>query len=175
MARIASISGRLNTHLTITGVDRILTKLDNMSKAAQNLPLEEIGQYMVRSSVYRFQHQTQGKKDPQGNAWAKLAEITVKNRISQGYSPDDILVRSGNLVDSIHVSQLTSESVTVTANPKDSYGRSYANYHQSRLPRKKLPRRAFIGLSDENTRRILRIIRNHIRKTDAVVLSGGDE
>lgn len=44
-------------------------------------------------------------------AWANLAQATVEDRLRKGFTPDDPLVRSGELRDSIAVSHVGTEAV----------------------------------------------------------------
>lgn len=49
------------------------------------------------------------------NAWAPLAESTVADRIAKGFSPDDPLLRTGDLRDSIQVEATGNEAVVGSA------------------------------------------------------------
>lgn len=75
--------------------------------------------------------------------WAELAESTKAQKRKAGY-PEQILVRTGKLR-------------AATINPRTSIGKrkmtlqvasDYGIYHQSRRPRKRLPRRPFITVGE---------------------------
>jgi len=61
--------------------------LKRVAAAIEKTAKEEIGEYQPEV--------------PPFPAWAPLAESTIDNRVAQGYSPDEPLLRTGDLRDSI--------------------------------------------------------------------------
>ena len=93
-----------------------------------------------------------------GNPWASLKRSTInaklrKNR-STALSP---LVgsTSGGMRDSF--THLNTRSSVVITNKKD-----YFKYHQSTMPRKRLPRRQMMGINDPLRRMVERVIKQDI-------------
>ena len=84
-----------------------------------------------------------------GEHWLGLSKSTIKDRKRKGYPPKPILVRSGDLRDSL----TSGNSYTIDNVSKRfwEYGTEipYAIYHQSRKSRKKLPRRVFLDISNK--------------------------
>lgn len=114
--------------------------------------MSEIGDYMVRSTQNRILRQ---KVDPDGNAWAPLAESTVARK---GHS--SILFETGDLARSIKVDRHGKTFTVITSDVE------YADYMQEGFTHwksgKRVPARPFMGVSDANNRRIVRMIRNYI-------------
>ncbi len=91
-------------------------------------------------------------------AWKKLATSTIKAKKARGYSSKP-LVGSGALAGGM-TEKITPTKVTIT----NKYMNDYGKYHQSNRPRKKLPRRAFMELSNDNKAEIMRSLHNAVRQ-----------
>lgn len=68
--------------------------------------------------------------------WAPLAESTIADRIAKGFTPDDPLLRTGDLRDSIEVQTEGNEAVVGSVS-------EIAMYQE--LGTEKMPPRAFLG------------------------------
>lgn len=166
MANI-NVTGRVNVRLHVKNVEYLQRLLRRMADQAQNPPVGEIAEYVANATRYRL---WRDKKDPRGNAWEALSQITVEDRVARGFSGTNILVRTRDLVDSVRVEKVTRTGFTVVADPVDERGRSYANYHQRGTS--KMPARPFMGLSDANWQEIRRRIAAHLRR-EAGAAGGG--
>lgn len=128
-------------------LSQIARRIDNPQEL-----MSEIGEYMVRSTQNRILRQ---KVDPDGNPWAPLAESTVRRK---GHS--SILFETGELAKSIQVER-SGKTFTVITSDVD-----YADYMQEGFTHwrsgKRVPARPFMGISQANNQRIVRMIRNFI-------------
>lgn len=76
----------------------------------------------------------------EGPGWAPLKPGTLATKLALG-APADILVRNANLMESltsvspytevVEVSTASEAVLSITANPLDDWGRSYAGYHMT--------------------------------------------
>jgi phage gpG-like protein len=110
LTRVAATSEAM--HL---GLRRVAEKIEHDAK-------EQIGHY--QEAVGPFPE------------WAPLAESTVEDRIAQGYSPDEPLLRKGDLRDSIKHEVGVLEAVVGSTSPIAPY---------QELGTDKIPPRPFIG------------------------------
>lgn len=86
-----------------------------------------------------------------GGSWPELAESTVEDRIRKGFEGEHpILERTGALKDSL-ISR-NAAFACIESSPRALFIGTqvrYAIYHQSRAPRHKIPRRAFLYITKE--------------------------
>ncbi len=141
---------------------RLQEQLAELAQRAGDLSpaMKDIGEYMLRKTRQRFDTQTA----PDGTRWAPLAPSTVKakqrrQRTGKPYrtnaSPEAILKDTFTLRDSITYVPGRS-SVAIGTNI------GYGVYHQSDLPRTKIPKRAFLGLDDADRSEIIAIVQDHL-------------
>ncbi len=121
-------------------------KLDLMvSKTTDLTPVWAIARQNIIRDIKKV-FETEGGS--MGQKWVGLSKNTIKDRERKGFPPRPILVRTGTLRNSLFGGKLGIDKMT-----KNSweYGTSvpYAIYHQSRRPRRKLPRRAFLYISNK--------------------------
>lgn len=97
--------------------------------------------------------------------WAPLAESTVAYKASHGLDPA-ILVATGalraslaNQGDQSHVYRVTKDTMFIGS--KVDYGK----YHQSRLPRTRLPRRPVLSLPEATKRAWVKMLQDHLVRT----------
>jgi len=90
--------------------------------------------------------------------WKPLKPATIRDRIRQGYGASPILQRTKRLYNSI-VKKSHGENISIVRGGTGYFGTSvpYGIYHQSYKPRKKLPRRQFVGVSEKMNRQITRM------------------
>lgn len=101
-----------------------------------------------------------------GHPWQQLASSTVLDRISKGFPGEHpILQRTGRLRDSLteenHIDAcggITARGFVIGTQVP------YAKYHQSSRPRKKLPRRAFMFITNQFRLTIVRAIHRFVVK-----------
>lgn len=104
--------------------------------------LEIIGENLVVSTEQRFID----SEDPQGFSWENLAPLTQdrKAKKDRGYADKPLLTSRADLATSI-IYKVLNNSLVVGSTSQ------YAVFHQStRLPRPKIPRRAFLGVSNDD-------------------------
>lgn len=111
LMRTAAIGEEVSSHLAKEG-----------GKVVQKDAQARIGEY--QDGVGEF------------TAWANLAESTVNDRLSKGFSPDDPLLRTGSLRDSIEVHEDGAEVVVGSAS-------DIALYQECGTD--KIPPRPFLG------------------------------
>jgi phage gpG-like protein len=105
------------------------------------------------------------KTDPDGERWAALREVTIKLK---GGS-ESILFQSGELAKGIQVEDVTHDGFVLSSTALNKEGESYSAYLQDGVRRtrgmikgKKIPPRPFMGFSDENKRRIAKMVRDYL-------------
>lgn len=111
--------------------------------------MPRLGEYLLRSTQDRFKSQTA----PDGTAWEALAPRTAKRK---KYNPDKVLTERGFLRKGIAWQVLNKTTVEVGSNLV------YAATHQ--FGRGNIPPRPFLGLSDQDERKIDAIIRSWAAK-----------
>lgn len=150
---LANLSPKLHT---------LLSQLDDFRPF-----MEEAGEYMVRSVKYRIR---QGWTDPDGEPLEALAELTML--LKGGYTKP--LYQSGHLHDSVHLEEVWDYGFTVDADAdyagyvqegvKPDKQRGYVKTPDGRwvAPRNGIPPRPFMGFSEENIRRMAKMLKEHI-------------
>ena len=88
--------------------------------------------------------------------WKPLAESTMKGKIRSGYGSQPILQRTGTLRKSFY--SLVDEKKAIISSKSP-----YFVYHQSRMARKKIPRRAMLVLIDRTKQEIVREFQKFLR------------
>ena len=89
--------------------------------------------------------------------WAPLAESTVRARIREGFGgAHPILQRTGALRKSFYSFVDSKRAIITSKSP-------YFVYHQSRKPRKRLPRRAMLVLTDRTKQNIVEEFHKFLR------------
>ena len=137
-----------------------LKEFDSMAALAKHLVSLEVKRLVVMHSAMDHAAQVVEKtaKDKIGTyqpevgqfaAWAPLADATVADRIAQGYSPDEPLLRSGALRDSIKHEAGFTEAIIGSTSPIALY---------QELGTSKIPPRPFLGpAAIENAHKVEKI------------------
>ena len=83
------------------GPKRKLAILEAVGQLIEDKAKKKIGVYQAQAGIYE--------------AWAPLADSTIQDRIRKGFTPDDPLLRSGELRDSIHhgIWEVTPDTVFI--------------------------------------------------------------
>lgn len=151
----------LSVHLDAADVARLNKRISKLLH--DTLHMEEVWQeaaeYMQRSTVNRV---LRSKTSPEGERWAALSDVTAELK-----GHDQPLFESGDLAAGIEVEDVSNDGFVLSADAE------YASYMQngvkrvrgsftSRRPEPQIPPRPFMGFSDENIRRISRMIRDHL-------------
>jgi phage virion morphogenesis protein len=149
MAQITVVDAELQAALS-----EFIAQAENLTPA-----LNDLGEYLLRKTRQRFDTSTA----PDGTKWAPLAARTIKAKQRRAITgkpyrtkadPSAILKDTFTLRDSITY-QVSSNALYVGTNIE------YGIYHQSEEPRTRLPRRAFLGLDDEDRAEAVEIFRDH--------------
>lgn len=129
------------------------------------LHMEEVyaqaAEYMKRSTVNRI---VRSKTGPDGERWAAIKEVTARLKQS-----DSILFDSGELSRGIQIEDVSNGGFVLSSTALNKEGEPYSSYLQDGVKRtrgmikgKKIPPRPFMGFSDENKRRISKMIRDYL-------------
>ncbi|MGX9944870.1 phage virion morphogenesis protein [Bradyrhizobium denitrificans] len=115
----------------------------------------EAAEYMKRSTVNRI---LRSKTSPDGERWEALRDVTVNLK-----GHDRILFETGDLANSIQVGDVSHDGFVLTASAKHaSYMQDGIRRTRGMIKNKTVPPRPFMGFSDENKRRIARMIRDYL-------------
>lgn len=117
-------------------------------------PLRDSAQYLEK--VFSTEvFDTQGAAI--GQRWKRLSPLTVAQKARQGLSTLP-LIGTGALQAAFRSAVSPLEAVISNVAP-------YFKYHQSRAPRSRLPRRAMMGLGNDQKTSIVRFFQRHIRES----------
>lgn len=117
--------------------------------------MEEAAEYMKRSTVNRI---LRSKTSPDGERWEALRDVTVNLK-----GHDRILFETGELANSIQISDVSNDGFMITADAEHaSYMQEGVKRTRGMIKNKTIPPRPFMGFSDENKRRIAKMIRDHL-------------
>lgn len=132
---------------TVEGVaelDRVLgmfhSRVDNFKA-----PLQQSANLILSDVQTNFD--TQGAL---AGGWQPLAQGTIKGRIRAGFGAGPILQRTGALRKSFY--SLVDEKKALVSSHSP-----YFAYHQSRMPRAKLPRRVMLILTENTKQNIVEV------------------
>jgi phage gpG-like protein len=89
-----------------------------------------------------------------GERWQRLSPYTVAQKARQGYPPEP-LVRTGRMQRSFASTVASDQAVIYNTT-------SYFKYHQSRLPRTRLPRRVMMKLNENMKQSIVKIFQRYL-------------
>lgn len=145
----------LRITVEVIGTKRVMQKLETLGKAMYDMKraMREIGK---QAADYYANKGFNSRGGVFGNRWAPLSS-RYSARKQKFYRGKGILEASGAMRDSF-VSVSTRSSATIT----NSAG--YFKYHQSTLPRKRLPRRQMMGVNSAIKSMIKREIESEIRR-----------
>ena len=144
-------------------IDRLLAGLEERAKDMRPAWPELV---KVFQQITKAAFDTEGKST--GAPWAPLAERTQRDRQRQGYGPaHPILQRTTQLQRALTIGEgayikTTAESMAYLLAPHIDY----FIYHQSRKPRKKIPRRAPVLLTADDRHELFRPIRLYLTGRD---------
>lgn len=132
----------LQLEFSVEGRKEVLRDLDTRGRKAKNLqaPLKESADYMMKVIDQNF--------DSHGGVWGKW------KRRKKAY-PWRMLEKTGAM-------RRGFCSRIYTKQAEISNLRPYFKYHQSRQPRKYLPRRVMMAIEEQQAREITRIFQRHI-------------
>jgi phage virion morphogenesis protein len=117
--------------------------------------MAEAAEYMKRSTVNRI---LRSKTSPDGERWEALRDVTVNLK-----GHDRILFETGDLANSIQVSDVSNDGFMISSDAKHaSYMQEGVKRTRGMIKNKTIPPRPFMGFSDENKRRISKMIRDYL-------------
>ncbi len=140
--------------LTITpsGLEPVLAYLQQLQEKTGDLQpvLADIGEHLIKSTQERRRTQT----DPDGNAWEPLSATTIALK-----GHDHILFKDGYLFDELNYD--VDPLALYFGTPKE-YGAMMqvggVTSPKSWMPRKTIPARPFLGLSQDDQQQILDLL-----------------
>ena len=140
--------------ITITGTQRLRQKLTRLGSSLYDLrsAMSQIGNEAAR---YYSNQGFNSQGGVFGSAWSPLARRTVLRKAVK-YPGRPPLVATGKMRDSFTYS--ASSRQVLVGNKMD-----YFKYHQSTLPRKRLPRRQMMAINDPVKRMITDIISKEVK------------
>ena len=117
----------------------------------------------------RKQFETEGAYG--GQPWVGLSRLSIEARKRAGFAAGPILVMTGDLKDSL--TKRTSETINVVTPRMWIYGTSvrYGIFHQSRSPRRKIPRRAFLVITAKFRLFVVRAMHKFIAEEEKGIIS----
>lgn len=122
---------------------------------------------MAFRAIEKKAFETEGGSTDDG-PWPELAPKTQRERARLGYgAAHPILQRTQKLHRALTLGvgvyeRMTRDSLALQLEPD----LKYFDYHQSRAPRKRLPRRAMVSLTEQDRQELMRPIRLHITGRD---------
>ncbi|MEH2517482.1 phage gpG-like protein [Bradyrhizobium sp. AZCC 1610] len=156
----------LSVRLDQQTLSRLNRRLAELLRDATDLEpvMQQAAQYMKNSTVNRI---VRTKTSPGGERWAALSDVTAELK-----GHDQPLFHSGEMSRGINIADVSDDGFMIVADAP------YASYMQrgvskvkgafrSKRPSPQIPARPFMGYSEENIRRISKMIRAHI-------FNGGD-
>ncbi|WP_316196575.1 phage virion morphogenesis protein [Bradyrhizobium sp. SZCCHNS3053] len=115
----------------------------------------EAAEYMKRSTENRI---LRSKTSPDGERWEALRDVTVNLK-----GHDRILFQSGELSKSIEIADVSNDGFElISTAPHASYMQNGIKRTGGFIKNKVVPPRPFMGFSDENKRRIAKMIRDYL-------------
>lgn len=154
-----SLSVRLDS-VTLAKLNR---RLGELLHQATNLEpvMAQAAEYMKRSTVHRIER---SKTSPSGERWAALSELTIALK---GHSNQ--LFHSGEMSRGIDIQDVSDDGFMITSSaPYSSFMqkgvKKVKGKYKSNKPSPQIPARPFMGYSEENVRRISKMLREHITK-----------
>ncbi len=117
----------------------------------------------------RKQFETEGAYG--GQSWVGLSRLTIEARKRRGFAAAPILVMTGDLKDSL--TKRTAQTINVITPRMWIYGTSadYGIFHQSRMPRRKIPRRAFLVITAKFRLFVVRAMHRFIAEEEKGIIS----
>ena len=128
------------------------------SKTVLNSLATAVGHHFRKQWKENFQKEQIDDYQSGTHKWDALKPATKSQRIRQGYGVRPILQRSQRLFKSLTKTG-RPENINRVNNGKGEFGTSvfYAIYHQSRKPRRILPRRQIVGVARSSINAIARM------------------
>jgi hypothetical protein len=150
-----------------SGTERVIDRLIRVERAATDLT--PIWPHVVRAfrAIEVKTFESEGASTDAG-AWPELAERTQEDRARKGFPPaHPILQRTHKLQRALTLGIGAYERMTATSlQIQLSSELDYYKYHQSTAPRRKLPRRAPVSLTEADRQALMRPIRLYVTGHD---------
>jgi phage gpG-like protein len=139
---------------TVEGVPELsrILALTNERLGNFKLPLQKSAKFILADVERNFE-----SEGGLVGGWQPLAPSTVKGRIREGYGgAHPILQKTGRLRKSFFSTVTNTRALVTSRSP-------YFGFHQSRLSRKKIPRRAMLVLTEYTRQNIVQEFNKYIR------------
>ena len=149
----------------VRGVAKVKGNFNKIQKIGDNPELKKIGILMQKSTITTFE--TEGS-NLLGRKWKPLAESTKKARKRRGHWPGKILTEIG-VLKRAQTYEVPKPRILKWGPDVTGW---YGKYHQSTKPRKKLPRRQFLGASKKDEKMICDTLGKKIMKRISMEIRG---
>jgi phage gpG-like protein len=150
-------NGSVKIRFSAEKISLLKKRLEEITDRSRNMrpAWDEASKYMLRSTQNRFRTRT----GPDGERWPNLAALTVQLK-----GHDKPLYDKGDLYKGIKVKGLSKNGFSIeSTDPKSEWHqKGVKNMRGKYRPKAGIPPRPFIGFSDENNRRIAKILRDYI-------------
>jgi phage virion morphogenesis protein len=151
----------LSVRLDADDLARLNRRLSKLLHDTLNLePVwREAAEYMKMSTQNRI---LRTKTAPDGERWAALSDVTIELK-----GHDSQLFQSGEMAGSVDVLDVSNDGFMITTDaPYASYMHKGVSRvkgaFKSKRPAPQIPARPFMGFSDENVRRISKMVRDYL-------------
>jgi len=144
----------ITLNIKLTGAESLSRVLIDESDKLRNFttPLKKSAELLLKEVRVNFK-----TKGGLVGGWTPLAPSTIEARMRKGYGASPILVNTGKYRDSFY-NDVNSKRAVI-----GSRGVEYHKYHQSTLPRTRLPRRQTLFLREQSKREIVRFFQEYIK------------
>lgn len=139
----------------LTRLNSRLTELLNRSINLEPV-MRQAAEYMKNSTVNRV---ARTKTSPSGERWAALSEITVRIK-----GHDQPLFQSGSMMHGIRVGYASSDGFMIASDAPHSSWMQRGVKRGGKRRKQRIPARPFMGFSEENVRRISKMVREYIAR-----------
>ncbi|WP_316200906.1 MULTISPECIES: phage virion morphogenesis protein [unclassified Bradyrhizobium] len=157
--------GAFAVDLNTDDLARLNARLTKLLHDAEHLHpvMEQAAEYMQRATINRI---LRTKMSPEGERWAALSDVTIALK-----GHDRPLFDSGELSRSIDVTDVADHGFELTADTEYASWMQNGFNHAGRKARRggkrysksdKVPARPFMGFSEENVKRISKMIRDYL-------------
>jgi phage virion morphogenesis protein len=151
----------LSVQLDAGDLARLNRRLSKLLHGSLNLePVwQQAAEYMKQSTKNRI---LRTKTAPDGERWAALSDVTIEMK-----GHDAPLFQSGEMAGSVDILEVSNDGFMINTDaPYASYMHNGVQQvkgaFRSKRPAPQIPARPFMGFSDENVRRISKMVRDYL-------------
>ncbi|MEX2475058.1 phage virion morphogenesis protein [Marinobacter sp.] len=151
----------INVEVDDAELRKALSKLENMDQHFDGL-YAQMGAYLVRKTKDRFR----AEESPDGTPWAPLSQETTLsegNPFSKRKNRDKVLTESGDLMGLLRF-QVDGNTLEVGSNQPYAAMMHFGGKTSPRsmIPNATVPARPFLGVSDDDSAHILKLVERYV-------------